>query len=167
MQVSQIPTEFSITVFTDGSCHNQLKTGGWASIIFVGKEKITLKGHEAETTHHRMELVAVLEAMRFLQKNNHLGQPVTIYSDSQYVVDLLQRRERLTTSGFRTKKLRPIRNADLVQLVLQYIDAPGITLVKLKSHLRSSTHESLINREVDMLSREMMRIAFRVRARSQ
>lgn len=157
MQVSQIPTEFSITVFTDGSCHNQLKTGGWASIIFLGKEKITLKGHEADTTHHRMELMAVLEAMRFLEKNNYLGQSIIIYSDSQYVVDLIQRRERLTTSGFRTKKLKPIRNADLVQMVLQFINAPGVQLVKLKSHLKSSSPESLINREVDILSREMMR----------
>ena len=157
MQVSQIPTEFSITVFTDGSCHNQLKTGGWASIIFLGKEKITLKGHEAETTHHRMELKAVLEAMRFLQKNSYLGHPVMIYSDSQYVVDLLQRRKRLTTSGFRTKRLKPIRNVDLVQLVLKFIDAPGVTLIKLKSHLKSSSAESLFNREVDILSREMMR----------
>lgn len=157
MQVSQIPTEFSITVFTDGSCHNQLKTGGWASIIFLGKEKITLKGHEADTTHHRMELMAVLEAMRFLEKKNYLRQSIIIYSDSQYVVDLLQRQERLTTSGFRTRKLKPIRNADLVQLVLQFINAPGVRLVKLKSHLKSSSIESLINREVDILSREMMR----------
>ena len=157
MQDSQIPTEFSIAVFTDGSCHNQLKTGGWASIIFLGKEKITLKGHEADTTHHRMELMAVLEAMRFLEKNNYLGQSIIIYSDSQYVVDLIQRRERLTTSGFRTKKLKPIRNADLVQMVLQFINAPGVQLVKLKSHLKSSSPESLINREVDILSREMMR----------
>ena len=157
MQDSQIPTEFSIAVFTDGSCHNQLKTGGWASIIFLGKEKITLKGHEADTTHHRMELMAVLEAMRFLEKNDYLGQSIIIYSDSQYVVDLIQRRERLTTSGFRTKKLKPIRNADLVQMVLQFINAPGVQLVKLKSHLKSSSPESLINREVDILSREMMR----------
>ena len=147
----------SITVFTDGSCHNRLKTGGWASIIFLGDEKITLKGREAETTHHRMELTAVLEAMKFLENNGHLGYPITIYSDSQYVVDLVVRGERLKTSGYKTKKLKPIRNAELVQSVLRFIDVARINLIKVKSHLRSSDLASIINREVDILSRNMMR----------
>lgn len=149
----------SITVFTDGSCHSRLKTGGWASIIFLGKEKITLKGHDSETTHHRMELIAVIEAMRFLDENNYLSHPITVYSDSQYVVDLVQRAERLATSRYKTKKLNPIRNADLVQAVLHFITNYHITLVKLKSHLRSLDFESVTNREVDILSRHMMRTA--------
>ena len=147
----------SITVFTDGSCHSRLKTGGWATIIFLGNEKITLKGHDSETTHHRMELMAVIEAVTFLKKNNYLVHPITIYSDSQYVVGLVQRGERLATSGYKTKKLIPIRNADLVQAVHDFIINNDITLVKLKSHLGSSDFESMINREVDILSRQMMR----------
>lgn len=147
----------SITVFTDGSCHGRSKKGGWASIIFLGSEKITLKGQESQTTHHRMELIAVLEAMKFLEENKYLGHRITIYSDSQYVVDLAHRGERLTNSGYKTKKLKPIRNADLVESVLHFINSPGVTMVKLKSHLRSSEFENLMNREVDMLSRHMMR----------
>jgi ribonuclease HI len=147
----------SITVFTDGSCHNRLKTGGWASIIFIDDEKITLKGSEAETTHHRMELIAVIEALKFLERNGHLSYPVTIYSDSQYVVDLVVRGERLKRSGYKTKKLKPIRNAELVESVLHFIDVARITLIKVKSHLRSSDLASVINREVDILSRNMMR----------
>lgn len=149
----------SITVFTDGSCHNRLRTGGWASIIFMGTEKVTLKGSEAETTHHRMELMAVLESFRFLQEKNWLGYPITVYSDSQYVVGLLQRKERLTTSGYRTKKLTPIRNADLVQSLIRFLETKEVTFVKLKSHLKSSDLENVINREVDMLSRQMMRLS--------
>ena len=147
----------SITIFTDGSCHNRFKTGGWACIIFIGDEKITLKGSEFETTHHRMELVAVLEAMKFLETIDRLNYPITIYSDSQYVVNLVVRSERLKISGYKTKKLNPIRNADLVQSVLHFINAASVTLVKVKSHLRSSDLASVINREVDILSRHMMR----------
>lgn len=147
----------SITIFTDGSCHNRLKSGGWAAIIFIGDEKVTLKGSEHDTTHHRMELIAVLEALRFLQKKNLLSQPITIYSDSQYVVDLLQRQERLTASGYKTKRLTPIRNADLVQSMVYFFNATDLEFVKLKSHLKSSDPNNVLNREVDMLSRQMMR----------
>jgi ribonuclease HI len=157
MQGSQILSEKSITVFTDGSCHNLLKTGGWATIIFLGSEKVTLKGRESETTHHRMELVAVLEAFRFLENNNCMDRPITVYSDSQYVVGLLERRERLTTSGYRTKKLMPVRNADLVQTLIRFINTADVKFVKVKSHLKSSERENVVNREVDILSRQMMR----------
>jgi ribonuclease HI len=157
MQVSKMMSELSITVFTDGSCHNRLKSGGWASIIFIGNEKVTLKGSEQDTTHHRMELLAVLEALTFLEKKNSLSRPITIYSDSQYVVDLLQRQERLTASGYKTKKLKPIRNADLVQSMIYFFNATDLQFVKLKSHLKSSDPKNVLNREVDMLSRQMMR----------
>lgn len=147
----------SIAVFTDGSCHSRLKTGGWASIIFLGGQKVTLKGHEPETTHHRMELIAVLESFRYLEERKFLDRQITIYSDSQYVVDILQRRNRLVTSGFRTKKMKPIRNDDLVQRMIYFMDTSDVSFVKLKSHQKSTDAESVVNREVDILSRQMMR----------
>lgn len=157
MQVSSIPQKQTITVFTDGSCHNQLKTGGWASIILVDKQKIILEGSEPGTTHQRMELIAVLESLLYIERSNQLDHPIIVYSDSQYVVDLTQRRERLTSSGFRTKKQNPIRNADLVQRLMNFMSLPQITFLKLKSHLKSSDAETLLNGEVDRRSRQMMR----------
>lgn len=157
MQVSPILTNQSITVFTDGSCHSQLKKGGWASIIFVGDEKIVLEGNSSETTHHRMELIAVLQSLAYLQSKDLIDNQIVIHSDSQYVVDLQKRKDRLVLSGYRTKKSKPVRNSDLVQSLIKFMSYENIKFVKIKSHQKHSDLKTLLNREVDILSRKNMR----------
>lgn len=157
MQVSSFVHKQSITIFTDGSCHTQLRTGGWASILFIESKKIILEGSERNTTHQRMELTAVIESLKYLQALNLLGQAITIYPDSQYVVDLLKRKDRLAQADYKTKKLSPIRNLDLVRELLPFMERTNIQFVKIKSHQRLSDNETNFNREVDLLSRKKMR----------
>jgi ribonuclease HI len=147
----------SITIFTDGSCHKQLKTGGWASIILINSNKIVLEGRISKTTHQRMELTAVLESLKYLERDGMIQQEIIIYPDSQYVVDLLKRKEGLMSSNYLTKKFKPIRNTDLVKELIGFMVLPNISFVKIKSHQRLSDLESRLNREVDLLSRKNMR----------
>ena len=49
----------TIIIYTDGSCHTQQQIGAWSSIILVDDEKISLSGIEINTTHQRMELLAL------------------------------------------------------------------------------------------------------------
>jgi ribonuclease HI len=147
----------SITIFTDGSCHTQSKVGGWASILFIESKKIILEGNAFETTHQRMELTAVLESLKYLVNRHKIQEQIFVYSDSQYVVDLLQRKERLMLSHYRTKKLKPIRNTDLVQELIGFMAYKNIRFLKIKSHQSLSNLESVLNREVDVLSRKNMR----------
>src|SRR5688572_13559036 len=107
---SGIKTKESIAIYTDGSCHTQLKSGGWAAILFVEQQKIVLEGKDENTTHHRMELTAVIRSLEYLRMNKLLQEHITIYSDSQYVVGLVKRKDRLAASSFLTKKLDSIRN---------------------------------------------------------
>jgi len=147
----------SITIFTDGSCHAQLKTGGWASIIIIDSNKIVLQGTTLETTNQRMELTAVLESLKYLERNGRIRQEIAIYSDSQYVVDLLKRKEGLLLSNYRTKKSKPVRNTDLVKELIDFMNLPNIHFIKIRSHQKLSDPESRLNREVDVLSRKNMR----------
>ena len=110
-----------------------------------------------ETTHQRMELTAVLESLRYLRGQNKIREQILIYSDSQYVVDLLKRKERLMLSNYRTKKAKPIRNTDLVQELIGFMDYTNIGFLKIKSHQTLTNFESVLNREVDLLSRKNMR----------
>jgi ribonuclease HI len=150
-------TNQSITIFTDGSCHTQLKTGGWASIILFQGEKIILEGDAENTTHQRMELTAVINSLEYLKSSKQIHEQINVYSDSQYVVDLLQRKERLASSNYLTKKLHPIRNVDLVKEVITFMGLQNIHFIKVKAHQRLSNMETLLNREVDLLSRKKMR----------
>ncbi len=73
-------------IYTDGACSgNHLKEnkGGYGAIIFkLGDEPLKLNGGYRNTTNNRMELKAVIEALKRVSPSH----PVTVYSDSQYVV---------------------------------------------------------------------------------
>lgn len=145
-----------IKIYTDGSCHTQQKIGGWAAVILIENEKIELKGHELETTHNAMELLAVLKALKFLKENNIDSTKIEIVSDSQYVVGILNRKEKLKQVNFLTKKNIPIRNVDLVKRLIEKIETLPISFTKVKAHQKKKAQENY-NRVVDKLARAEVR----------
>ncbi len=143
-----------IRIYTDGSCHTQLLVGAWAAIIFAGDNKIILKDWENNTTHNRMELLAVIFA---IEKIDFLGmetEKIAVYSDSQYVVNLTGRKERLKRNNFITKKGTPIQNVDLIKKFIDQIETHDLEFVKVKAHQKDGDE---INREVDILVRQLVR----------
>jgi len=145
-----------IQIFTDGSCHTQKKIGGWAAIILFENKKIELEGHELETTHNAMELLAVVKALDFLGKNNISLTKIEVVSDSQYVVGILERKEKLKQANFLTKKNNSIRNIKLVKQLIEKIETLPISFTKVKAH-QKKTSEINYNRVVDKLARAVIR----------
>jgi ribonuclease HI len=145
-----------IIIYTDGSCNPTYNIGGWASIIFVRGDKIVLKGIEIDVNHQQMELVAAINSLRYLIEYNLAHHPITLYTDSQYVVELQRRKERLKATNYQTKKNTAIRNAVLVKKLIQYLDAHSVTMIKVKAHQKVAVGHN-VNREVDMLIRKDIR----------
>jgi ribonuclease HI len=148
-----------IQIYTDGSCHTQQRVGGWAAIIFLEEEKIELKGFVIDTTHNAMEILAVLKALDFLEKKDTSHNNFTkieIVSDSQYVVRILERKEKLKANNFLTKKNNPIRNVDLVKELINRIETLPLIFTKIKAH-QKATDEINYNRVVDQLARNEVR----------
>lgn len=148
-----------IQIYTDGSCHTQQRVGGWAAIILLEKEKIELKGFVKNTTHNAMEILAVLKALDFLEKKhlqNNTFTKIEIVSDSQYVVRILERKEKLKVNNFLTKKNNSIRNVDLVKKLIEKIETLPLIFTKIKAH-QKATSEINYNRVVDKLAREQVR----------
>jgi len=73
-----------ITIYTDGAARGNPGPGGYGVLLMYGKHLKELSGGFRHTTNNRMELMAVIEGLRALKTT---GLPVTIYSDSQYVVN--------------------------------------------------------------------------------
>lgn len=98
----------TIEVYTDGACSGNPGPGGWAWAVAPGGEPCG-SGGEAHTTNQRMEIMAVLEAL------GSLDGPLTVVSDSTYVVNCFRDRwyERWMTNGWRNSKKEPVANTDL------------------------------------------------------
>ena len=150
-----LPETNHATVFTDGSCDTQICLGAWASILFIGKEKIILSGIEKNTTHNRMEIEAVIRALDFLRKAYPECLSVTVISDSQYVVNLGARKAKLIQKDFLTNSGKPIQNMDLVQKIFHFDSLLNVQYKKIKAHQK--TDDTNYNIEADKIARALVR----------
>lgn len=80
------------TIFTDGSCYAKTKNGSYYFLVLNEQENIVFKYGEyfPTTTISRMEIMAVLHAMYFMEELNPKAE-VIIHSDSQYVVNTINK----------------------------------------------------------------------------
>ena len=76
-----------IDIYTDGSCIVNPGPGGWAAIVFDGESKRVLSGGDQKTTNNRMEILAVVKGLQTVPE----ASDVTVYSDSQYVINTMTR----------------------------------------------------------------------------
>lgn len=77
-----------IKIYTDGASSGNPGPGGYGTIMKYGEhEKELSQGYEL-TTNNRMELMAVIAGLEAIKKP---GIPVTIYSDSKYVIDTVEK----------------------------------------------------------------------------
>ena len=74
-----------VEIFTDGACSGNPGPGGWGAILRYGAREKEISGCEKSTTNNRMELTAIIEALKLLKEPCR----VTLYSDSQYVCNAL------------------------------------------------------------------------------
>ena len=146
-----------IEVYTDGSYDNTTNKGAWAAIVFFEDKKTVLSGKIAGSTHNRMEITAVIEAISFIKSHyqDHV-ESIQIFSDSQYVIGLPARQVKLQSQDFFTKKGKTLNNTDLIVSLFEALTAFPIILTKVKAHQKKTDTENH-NIEVDKLCRKLMR----------
>jgi ribonuclease HI len=96
-----------ITIYTDGAAKGNPGNGGYGTVLMYKSHRKELSEGFRMTTNNRMELLAVIKGLEELKVE---GIPVTIYSDSKYVVDAVTKGWiwNWQKKGFKDKK-----NADL------------------------------------------------------
>lgn len=145
-----------INIFTDGSCFPKEKQGTWAAIIIIQKQETVIKGYVYDTSHNRMELTAAIKALEYVFSKKIKFSCLNLYSDSQYLVNIPQRKCKLTSSNFITKKGKKIQNYDLVEILLNLIQHHQIKFLKVKAHQKKGIEKNY-NREVDKIVRSDLR----------
>lgn len=121
-----------VEIFTDGACSGNPGAGGWGAILRYNNVEKELSGGEADTTNNRMELTAVISALRALKEPCN----ITLYTDSRYVMDGIEKWiQNWKQSGWKTaNKKSPVKNIELWQELDTLRSAHEIRWVWVKGH---------------------------------
>lgn len=104
-----------LVIYSDGGCSGNPGPGGWGFVIVDAEAETIRSGGEKLTTNNRMELTAVIEALRLvLSTPAWSSREVAVYTDSQYVQKgISQWITGWKRNGWRTASKDPVKNQDL------------------------------------------------------
>lgn len=117
-----------ITIYTDGAAQGNPGKGGYGVVLMSGPHRKELSQGYRLTTNNRMELLSVIVALETLK---NAGSNVTIFSDSKYVVDSV---EKGWVFGWVKKGFKDKKNVDLWKRFLQIYPKHKIKFVWVKGH---------------------------------
>lgn len=142
-----------VTIFTDGACSNNPGAGGWAAILIYKNVKREISGNESMTTNNKMELQAVVEALKMLKEPCE----VSLHSDSAYVVNAFEN-DWITSwqlAGWKTADKKPVKNVEKWQELITLCQTHKVKFVKVKGHA-----DNELNNRCDELARaEVLKIS--------
>ena len=99
-----------VIIYSDGACRGNPGPGGWGAVLRFGARVRELSGAVPQTTNNRMELQAVIEALRALKRR----VSADVYTDSQYVrMGISEWLPGWKARGWRTADRKPVKNQDL------------------------------------------------------
>ncbi len=117
-----------LIIYTDGAARGNPGPGGYGAVLHWGNTVKEIAQGYRHTTNNRMELRAVIAALQLLKRD---GLDITIYSDSAYVVNTVEKGWLFNwaRNGYKGKK-----NADLWALFLTLYKKHHIKFVWVKGH---------------------------------
>ncbi len=124
----------NVLAYTDGSCLGNPGPGGWGVLLRLAgsTHEKELSGGFLLTTNNRMEITAVLEALRALKE----PCAVDLFSDSQYVCNAIRKGWLASwqKNSWRKSDKKPVKNKDLWEALLPFLQTHDVTFHWLKGH---------------------------------
>ena len=142
-----------IDIYTDGACSGNPGPGGWGAILRSGDTEKELCGGEPQTTNNRMEITAVIEALRALKR------PVEarVHTDSQYVQKgISEWIHGWKRRGWKTAAKAPVKNEDLWRELDRLAAPHRIEWVWVRGHAGHAENE-----RADALANKGLRMALK------
>jgi len=123
--------ECKVQIFTDGACLGNPGPGGFAYLLKYGDHEKLGTGREPDTTNNRMELRAVIAALKALKKTCKID----VFTDSQYVRrGIMEWIHGWQKNGWKTANKDPVKNKDLWQELLEMSQKHDIAWHWVKGH---------------------------------
>lgn len=120
-----------IKVYTDGACKGNPGLGGWGALLISGDKEKEIYGGEDHTTNNRMELKAVIEAIKAVKKKCIID----LYTDSKYVQKgISEYVHNWVKNGWKTANRKEVKNKDLWQELLALTENHEIAWHWVKGH---------------------------------
>jgi len=120
-----------VVIHTDGACRGNPGPGGWGVILRYNGNLKKLNGYDPETTNNRMELTAVIEALKALTR----PCDVELHTDSKYVMQgITEWLNNWKRNGWRTAARKPVKNIDLWQQLDEEVARHKIDWNWVKGH---------------------------------
>ncbi|MBS7669193.1 ribonuclease HI [Croceicoccus gelatinilyticus] len=140
-----------IEIYTDGACKGNPGPGGWGALLRMGETEREISGCEKHTTNNRMELMAVIEALRALKRPCEID----LFTDSKYVIDgITSWVHSWIRRGWKTAAKKPVINDDLWRDLLEASAPHTIRWHWVKGHAGHPENE-----RVDALASEQALLA--------
>ena len=125
----------SITIYTDGSAKENPGNGGCGIVMISGEYRKDFQKGFRLTTNNRMELLAVIIALESVKKERSV---ITVYSDSKYVVDAVEKKWVFT---WEKKNFSKKKNPDLWIRFLKSFKKNQVSFVWVKGHAAVKENE--------------------------
>jgi ribonuclease HI len=121
-----------VTIYTDGACLGNPGPGGYGAVLLYGPHRQEISGGFRLTTNNRMEIMAVIAALEALKEPCW----ITLYSDSQYVVNAMAQgwARRWKTNGWKRNQREEAVNPDLWERLLDLCDQHQVEFRWLRGH---------------------------------
>ncbi len=121
-----------IEIYTDGACSGNPGPGGWGAVLLYKEHRKEISGGVKETTNNRMEMQAVIEALKTLKKES---AKMVVYTDSKYVLTgISEWIHGWKKNGWKNAAKKPIKNIDLWQELDAEVAKHEIKWVWVKGH---------------------------------
>lgn len=144
-------TALQYEIATDGACRGNPGPGGWAAIVRDSQGERVLSGADPDTTNNRMELLALIQALRELP----LASRIRVKSDSQYVIKgCTEWVPNWRRRGWRTSDKKPVKNQDLWKELSGLLESHSVEWCWVKGHSGEPDNEradSLANLAIDQM----------------
>ena len=125
----------SVIIYTDGAAKGNPGNGGFGVVLISGKHRKEISEGFRLTTNNRMELLAVIIGLESLKSNE---ESVTVYSDSKYVVDAVNKK---WVFGWEKKNFNKKKNPDLWIRFLKIFKKHNVIFIWIKGHSENIENE--------------------------
>jgi ribonuclease HI len=136
------------SIYTDGACTGNPGPGGWGTVVYFDDGSVHEMGDSSHhTTNNKMEMQAAIAGLEFF-KSSGQTEPITLYSDSKYVIDSITKWVKgWKKNGWKKSDGNPVQNQELLEI----LDALNSQLVQWQ-HVRGHSG-NIGNERCDVIAR--------------